>query len=56
MAQVDDEVFKQMHIPRNIHELSVEDIYRMQKQGDTEKLNQMAKMTTFQSISLPTTA
>jgi RIO kinase 1 len=31
LAQVDDEVFKQMYIPRNIHELSIEDIYRMQK-------------------------
>lgn len=28
-AQVDDEVFKQMYIHRNMHELSIEDIYRM---------------------------
>lgn len=47
IAQVDDEVFKQMYIPRNIHEFSIEDIYRMQKQGDAEKLDQIAKMTTF---------
>ena len=53
LAQVDDEVFKQMYIPRNIHELSIEDIYRMQKQGDTEKLDQIAKMTTFQSTLPP---
>lgn len=38
-AEVDDNVFRQMYIPRNIQELSIEDIYRMQKQGDTVKLD-----------------
>lgn len=50
-AQVDDEVFKNMYIHRNIHELSLEEIIRMQKAGDESKLEVIAKMTTFQSTS-----
>lgn len=44
-----DNIFKEMYIPRTVQELSLEDIYRMQREGATEELEKFAKLTNFQS-------
>lgn len=44
-----DNIFKEMYIPRSVAELSMEDIYRMQREGTKEDLDKFAKMANFES-------